>query len=226
MKIRIKNWDIHQERKERKNYTWFKFYSSFFTDDKSANWSTETKLIWLYVLCERNKTDKELININIRIGAFLTGMSEKLFSKCINELEGYAVLSRHEADTMSSLEKIREDKKEKKEREDICSEVSDDTLEADSRLIALREIFKTRNVKTELQKKWLDAFPDPDWIVSEVRKAIAWEGANPKRRKINFGAFMQNWLARGWDKRRIDPIKKPRGIAEILADEENANGTF
>jgi hypothetical protein len=66
------------------------------------------------------------------------------------------------------------------------------------------DVFADRGVEPEITSRWVDAFPDPAWVVSEVRKALAWEGANSSRKKKNFGRFMTNWLNRGWDRRRID----------------------
>lgn len=66
----------------------------------------------------------------------------------------------------------------------------------------ISDVLIYRNVKPELAISWLSAFPDSSWIVSEVRKALAWETANPKRFKRNFGAFMTNWMNKGWDQRR------------------------
>lgn len=65
------------------------------------------------------------------------------------------------------------------------------------------EELKIRGVKFLLMTQWLQTYPDPGWITQEVRKAFSWEMANPKRRKKDFGRFMTNWLAKGWDRRQL-----------------------
>lgn len=71
---------------------------------------------------------------------------------------------------------------------------------------SLAELFVVRKIKPELSSSWLLAFPEPDWITQEINKAVAWENANPRNRKKDFGRFMTNWLNRGWDNRRTTSI--------------------
>jgi hypothetical protein len=60
-----------------------------------------------------------------------------------------------------------------------------------------------RKAKGTLVRGWLEIFPEPDWILGELRKAHIWEEANPRKKKKDFGKFMTNWLTRGWDSRKI-----------------------
>jgi hypothetical protein len=46
---------------------------------------------------------------------------------------------------------------------------------------------------------WETAFPGTD-IIAEVRKAYAWEMADPKRKKTLHVKFLTNWLSRAQDK--------------------------
>ena len=50
----------------------------------------------------------------------------------------------------------------------------------------------------ELCAAWREAFPAID-ILAEVKKAHAWEVANPSRRKHDRGRFLQSWLSRAQD---------------------------
>ena len=67
----------------------------------------------------------------------------------------------------------------------------------------LIQVFVERKVKAKLAKSWLETFPEPDWLSQEILKALNWEVANPRKKKIDFGKFMNNWLSRGWDTRKI-----------------------
>lgn len=64
-----------------------------------------------------------------------------------------------------------------------------------------RALLAARGVSPDVQRRWLEAFPDAEWVLREIRAAAAWEVSNPKRKKINFAAFITNWLKRGWDRR-------------------------
>lgn len=68
----------------------------------------------------------------------------------------------------------------------------------------LLDVFTDRDVSSKITGSWEMAYPDPAWVIGEIHKAIAWENANPTRRKKDFGRFMTNWLNKGWDRRRID----------------------
>ena len=51
-------------------------------------------------------------------------------------------------------------------------------------------------ISWEVQKRWLMAYKNADWIVTELFKAMAWMASNPKRKKKNVVRFLNNWLAR------------------------------
>ncbi len=76
-------------------------------------------------------------------------------------------------------------------------------------LLEIQETIRERKVTELEQRAWLTAFPDARWIIAEVKKALVWEAANPKRRKKLFGRFMANWMMRNWDSRKIinEPAK-------------------
>lgn len=76
----------------------------------------------------------------------------------------------------------------------------------------LQLTFELRQVSTETQKAFLDAYPDPKWVAQQVFKALAWEVTNPHKKKENFPRFLGNWLSRGWDEHTSRlPSNPPRG---------------
>lgn len=82
------------------------------------------------------------------------------------------------------------------------------------------ELWQSRGVKPNQLSAMLQAFPEPAFIMGEARKAVAWEEANPARRKKDFARFLNNWLARAWDSRRV----LPQGGARMnTAEQREAN---
>lgn len=79
--------------------------------------------------------------------------------------------------------------------------------------LPVEDAVKERGITEGVQKSWLQAFPDHEWIVSEIRKALAWEATNPKRRKKNFSAFMFKWMNYGWDRRKDITNNRVRNFA-------------
>lgn len=66
--------------------------------------------------------------------------------------------------------------------------------------LELYESDKTLGKKwSELRRAWSLAYPNLN-VLEEVRKAHAWEVANPARQKRNRPRFLSNWLGRAWDK--------------------------
>lgn len=61
---------------------------------------------------------------------------------------------------------------------------------------------KLGSVKQSVQRLWLEAYPDRAWIRQELLKACAWIEANPRKQSKDFGRFMNNWLAKGWEQHR------------------------
>lgn len=75
-------------------------------------------------------------------------------------------------------------------------------------LYQFSELFKQRGVSLEAQTGFLKAFPDLTWLIAEINKAVAWELANPTRRKKRFAAFLQRWFTKGWDQRKTIAAQK------------------
>ena len=71
---------------------------------------------------------------------------------------------------------------------------------------------QTYHVSRSTYDEWSDCFPGVDVMV-ELRKAVAWVGANPANRKTVTGAsrYFFNWLSKAQNKaRRTDvPVKGP-----------------
>jgi len=61
------------------------------------------------------------------------------------------------------------------------------------------ETSKIENVKKTQVKIWSEAYPACD-VSAEIRKAAAWQAANPKKRKKDYKRFLNNWLSRCQEK--------------------------
>lgn len=126
----------------------------------------------------------------------------------------------------SREDKIREEeiRLDKRREEDSGERFSQTPSAAIPDYSSLSETFLERKVDLKVQRSWAEAFPDREWVVAEIRKALAWELSNPTRRKKNFSAFITRWLTKGWDYRKTESTPVRRGIEEILADEEAKRG--
>jgi hypothetical protein len=65
-------------------------------------------------------------------------------------------------------------------------------------------------VSHDLQNAWMENYADKEWVLSELRRASMWIKANEKRApKSNVGAFLNNWLTSGWEKKRKEIPSQP-----------------
>lgn len=58
------------------------------------------------------------------------------------------------------------------------------------------------DVSKEAQRAWLKAYPGPDWIMSEIKRAHVWITANPQKKPKQFARFFANWFNRAFESYR------------------------
>lgn len=118
LRISITNWSKYQERPDRKNYTWFKFESDFFRDSKMYGLSKDQKLLFVFLLCQRNRANKDEFDIIIdETRLFMNSEIKELINnlKVLNDnalisIRDLAVIARAKSGVTPSLDKIRLDK--------------------------------------------------------------------------------------------------------------------
>jgi hypothetical protein len=67
------------------------------------------------------------------------------------------------------------------------------------------------------QRAWLEAYPSPDFVKQECRRAKAWIASNPQKRPKNFQRFFANWLSRAFETYRKGLKSRPMTSAEVNA---------
>lgn len=238
-KVCILGWAKINARKDVENPSWFKFKHKFFSDTEFYDFSDSEKVCWLYMLCEASKkNDDGNFVLNVTHAQNVANISAETIRSTLKKLEHLRIVTfsasrrRHVGVTSAGVrqEKSREEKIREEERRG--EESASDTPPAlgpfadDERLT---EVFADREVSVAAQWAWVEAFPEKEWIREQVFRALAWEEANPHKRKKHFARFISNWLARGWDDHRSkQPSRKPGGFsvtehnADSLAEYKNA----
>jgi hypothetical protein len=213
--LEIINWSKFNPRKDLKATTWFRLQNTLFEDPNLFEWSHSELLFWIYLLSLASKKQSGIIRLSYahatRIGRFEVADVESAIQKLI-ELECVRIVSvvRNEDVTSTSHardttdERTDETNETERTDEENSEQIADvNPLEAKLRAFdpdgKLEQEFQARKVGQEVQRAWLDAYPDPKWIIQEVFKALAWEKANPHKRKKNLARFIGNWLSKGWD---------------------------
>lgn len=98
MKIKILNWEKYNPRRSDVTHpSWYKFSNSYWEDQKMYDLSHKEHCVWLYLLCQCSKQQKDCIDINPRLAkdqlkiyhrsALDKALSKLNLLKCIEYLE-------------------------------------------------------------------------------------------------------------------------------------------
>jgi hypothetical protein len=88
--IKIKNWDLYNQRSDVKKSSWFRFEHSFFDSSQFFGWSPLDRLIWIYILCEASKQttrDQKLVRIHVPHATAATTAAKKDLHRVIQNLK-------------------------------------------------------------------------------------------------------------------------------------------
>lgn len=211
--LQINNWETYNPRADRGNYAWFKFRNDFFSDQNLFGQSDACRLMFIFLCCEASRTNSGEIALNTKYVAAILSHTEKQVIENINILSSTVLVtvingSSRDCDAarlvakkdldLGDLDLGDLDKKESFSEPSKVLEALPEFLMIDK---TLSEIFRIKKINQKLQRSWLQAFKEPEWIIQEINKALAWECSNIEKK--NFGKFMTGWLNRGWDSRKI-----------------------
>lgn len=213
--VEVKNWNKYQMRKNSLKYSsWFRLEHSIIDDHKFFNLSPPEMWCFVYILSLCSRENKNVVTVNMQHADRVCRIEPALLHRALKKLKLIQVVELRS--TRGRYVDVSQKRPTIQNNTEHNSTIHDRTgcersqIHADTTAVVL-ESFKIieidlqkRSVKKEVQQRWLDAFPDAAWIVGEVRKALAWEDANPTRRKKNFGAFITRWLTKGWDYRKTN----------------------
>ena len=90
--ISIENWGKYNSRPDRKNFIWFRLENNFFDDPEVYSLSNLGKLIYVFLLCCRSKTDKNVFKINTKKLGFELSLSELEIMNKLDELESFSFI--------------------------------------------------------------------------------------------------------------------------------------
>ena len=212
--IKFQNWDKHQPRKDYRRPHWFALSNDFALDAKLFEFTSEEKLCLIFLLCEASRQNK-LGEVEILPDHWcrIVGLSTKVLSQALEKIESvqiaYRVRTESERYNTIQYNTIQDSTEQYTTRSEQSSIVFPDGVSE------LSELWLARGVKPKQLETMLQAFPDSSFIMGEAKKAVAWEEANPQRRKKDFARFLNNWLARAWDSRRFIPHQKNNNDGEL-----------
>lgn len=218
-KITILNWGEYNP-KHKKSFKKLMIPNNFAQDAKLNAMPVTHRWMWLVLLLTCSDYSNDTVELSERqVRAMLE--SSKSIDSVLDRLQSFQLL-RYEKYALSK-ENRKEDKRIEKKEYNRCGGENVETKEPEKLVPKLvstparkssprgcindflicnisEELLK--NVTSSLQNAWLSAYPNPEWICHEIRKANAWCEANPKKRPKDFGRFMNTWLNNGFEQYR------------------------
>lgn len=93
MKLTVVNWEKFNPRKDLKRPSWFRFENEFFVDPDFFDLDNGSKLVWIYLLCEASRRNREgKIDINVGLAASILKLEQTHVSETIKILIEMSVI--------------------------------------------------------------------------------------------------------------------------------------
>ncbi len=225
------NWKDYQTRKDYVKPWWFACSNDFFTNKNFLDFSPEERLTFIYLLCLASQQNSNgEFEVSERLYSALTGLKPKSLELTLSKLQKKQVIASIRSESVQNplksvvTEQNRTDTTEQNRTQqgNDAPDESDAIASHPESYSPIHQILVERKIKPELSQSWLKTFPDPQWVINEVNKAVSWEIANPQRRKIHFGKFVTNWMNRGWDSRKISGSDPGQTKAQQMSNQNSA----
>lgn len=216
--IEIINWLQFNPRTDAKKPSWFRLENDLALGDSLFGLNCEHKWLWIVILTLASKENGKPFKWNSSYVEANTGISDKTQTQAIDSfvekfnlkvtlLDTRVARTADESnisDTHATNERTERTERTNGTDDRPRRKHSDpERFAAISVYSGIDTVVQERKISEQVQLSWTQAFPDPEWVMAEIRKAIAWEASNPIRRKVNFSAFITRWLAKDWDRRKI-----------------------
>lgn len=228
IEITILKWREYNPRSDVKKPSWFRFDNRTIENSDYCSWSGDHFKVLIYLFSQASQRNSDTLRISPEHAKRVCMIKEKDLHEVIQKLLFLKVIIVHDTRTLrerdvhdtSAYATLQDITLQDRTRQDItlhpnsgCAARKRDVADGvRDELKPIAEVIQARRVSEEVQKSWLSAYPDSEWVIGEVRKALAWEVSNGASKK-NFPRFMNNWLSKAWDSRKFNVKSVPRNFA-------------
>lgn len=208
VELEILNWDKYNPRKDLKTTSWLRLSNTTLEDPDFYDFAHAELLTWIYILSLASKKQSGLVRVHLGHLERIRGIKESEAKGAIEKLQqlqcvrvtGASVYA-DDAPTLRAQHTTNERTNVTNERNETNAATSDEPMIAPSPLVEeFTQAFLSR-INPEVQQAWVKTYEgNTAWIKQEIRKAVTWTKANPKKApKSDFARFMTDWLARGFN---------------------------
>lgn len=200
MEIEILNWANYNKRNDYRRPYWFALSNRLVEDPDFFEFSAEEFKAWIYILSIASQKNSAKIKINFIHAEKVSNIKKKTILSALNHLEKIkAVQILYETCTdpvqnpnatiqYNTIHNITE------HNNTLCTVGSEDPpmpKELDFNIL----------VSDNIKKRWLELYPDQEFIKREMLKAKNWCEINPikkPRTEKGWSRFLSSWLEKGW----------------------------
>lgn len=220
MDVCVLNWKKFNSEGSTRKKAWFKCDAFMVDSPNFADFTAPEFKVWIYILSMCARQNSGELRINLSHVCRISALRWNNFVSAVRKLESIQALNvkNDKFPNLTSANPVR--KRGKKE-----ATTEEPKTTAPAFLPELERVSATlieRGVSLDAQNAWLAAFPEPEWVIGEIRKALSWETADPRRKKKIFSRFMNNWLTKAWDMRRLEPSGRPNYALKRESDNRAA----
>lgn len=213
MQIKFNNWEKYQkEGKRYESTSWFALDNKMWQHPLWDDLDGEQLKGYLFLLCQVSQRGHKTGEIEITPStiARLAGIPETKIAHLIDTLKYHRVITvgtRGKTSGKHALHNITKPNITEHNSTFCTAAENSATVPATKFPDCFTELpiefFRRANIKPATAALWVKTYPDTEWVDMEIKKAITWLDANPKRRpKRSFTRFIANWLSRGWEQHR------------------------
>lgn len=224
--IEILNWDKFNPRKDVKNPSWFAFSNRLIEDSDFFDFSPIEFKAWIYLLSKASQKASAQFPLSFSHAEKVCQIPKKAMESTLDKLILLGICTRTSRPRTQSVQ-TREptDRQTGHTGQDIHN--STDTTEARGATVDVHELFFDpifepfiEKVHRKVQDAWFATYPESDWVVHQMKEAVAWIHANPgKAPKTNYAKFFTSWLSRTWEWKRKNNQGGARAVTRANLEE-------
>lgn len=246
IKIHILNFEKYNPRSDVKRNSWLRFQNDFFDDPAFFDFNSDEKVAWIYMLCYASKQNTGELPVSPPHFTRITAISEKVLYQTIEKLKQHRIVEirtlrgRYASDTHLPATDVTDVTIRTREEENL-STGSCEVVQKQVELLptapkgalvtaAVKPMDLISKINPDILRRWEQLYQDPEFLNTELLKALNWYEANPKKlpkSSASWSRALSNWFAKGWEWRaKSTKGNKPAvkvDIGEILKGFENGN---
>jgi len=224
--VTVLNWSKYNPKRAQKSYTWLRLNNDVFSSQDLHGLTLEEKAVWIYLLCFASRKNTGTIEINAAHASHLLGTKTAKVDKALKSFEklGLVALSLHHTTPSTTPTDETDETDETRRTNETDAPTPDKPADRGHPEVLDKVSVSTSRQNWEFEYPQIEAWNraySPDFVDTELKKALAWLEANSHKSPKNFPRFFTNWLSRGWEsERKLLPSNRaaPKGIAEVLRE--------